>query len=455
MLDVSIVNVALPSIQDTLAAGPTQLQLIVAGYTLAFGLALVPCGRLGDTRGRRRMFMLAMAGFGTMSLLAGLSQTDTQLAIFRLLQGGFAGMSSPQVSGMIQQMFRGRERALAFGFFGAVIGVSTALGPLLGGIILAIAGTQSGWRWVFFINVPICLAVIPLARRLLPPPPVQSRSIRLDLVGVILIGLATATFMTPFVTTPSTGFFDAPWRWIFLVPLLVLAPATFFWERRYQRRYGAAVLNPSLFRDRSFVFGAAIGCAYFAGFTALMLVTSMMLQKGLGRTALAVGLVQLPFAIASGLCASQSGRLVPTWGRKLVVLGLAVTLIGFLALIMIIHLAPVSTIMWYLGVACFVMGAGNGVVISPNQALSFQDVSPQHGSVAGAVLQVGQRTGSAIGMAVVMAVYLSIFSSQVTVLGSTLAARNGATWALLISCSFVAVAFAIAILDLRRRSHLT
>jgi len=453
MLDVSIVNVTLPSIQTALRAGATQLQLIVAGYSLSFGLVLVPFGRLGDARGRRRMFMIAMAGFAAMSLLAGLSQTDTQLAAARLLQGAFAGMSNPQVSGMIQHMFRGRERAKAFGFFGAIIGVSTAIGPLIGGVILALAGTQTGWRWVFFINVPICLAVLPLARRLLPAPGPATGSTRLDIIGLVFIGLGTATFMAPFVTTPNSGFFDAPWRWAWLIPAVVLAPATYFWERRYQHKYQAAVLNPGLLKDASFRYGAALGCAYFAGFTALMLVLSMMLQSGLGYTALVTGLVQLPYAVASGTAASQAGRLVPTMGRKLVVGGLAASLIGLLIVILVIRASAPTAIVWTLAAALLLMGAGNGAVISPNQALTFQDVPPRYGSVAGAVLQVGQRTGSAIGVAIVLAVYLSTFTSQIASAGATSAARQAAGTALLISAVFIAVALVIAVLDLRRRSH--
>ncbi|MCL2470588.1 MAG: MFS transporter [Propionibacteriaceae bacterium] len=453
MLDVSIVNVALPSIQSALHAGATQLQLIVAGYTLAFGLVLVPFGRIGDAHGRRQMFMVAMAGFALMSLLAGLSRTDTQLAVSRLLQGAFAGMSNPQVSGMIQQMFRGRERAKAFGFLGATIGFSTAIGPLIGGLILSVAGTENGWRWIFFINVPICLAVLPLARRLLPRAPARKSSTRLDIVGLIFIGLGTATFMAPFVTTPDSGFFHSPERWWWLALAFPLAPVTFFWERRYQRKYHAAVLNPGLLRDPSFVFGAAVGSAYFAGFSALMLVMSMMLQSGLHHSALATGLVLLPYAVASGVAATQAGRLVPRFGRRLVVAGLSTALIGLILVIGLIHLSPISSILPVLSAALFLAGAGNGFVIAPNNALAYQDVPPQEGSVAGAVLQVGQRAGSAVGVSVVLAVFLSVFTSDISLSGPAVASRNAAGLSLIISASFIAIALIFAVLDMRRRAH--
>ena len=452
LLDVSIVNVALPSIQGALSVGATQLQLIIAGYTLAFGLALVPSGRLGDARGRRRMFMIAMMGFGLMSLFAGLAQTDTQLAIFRLLQGACAGMSNPQVSGMIQQMFRGKERAKAFGFFGGIIGVSTALGPLLGGLIIAIAGPAVGWRWVFFINVPIIAVVMPFARKLLPgPPPDAGATTRLDVVGLILIALGTATFMTPFVTTPDTGFFDVPERWFWLVPAVALLPATFFWERSYQRKYHAAVLNPGLLRTPSYVFGAALGAAWFAGFTALMLVLTMTLQNGLAYTALLAGLVQLPNAVASAITSSTAGRMVPRFGRRLVVGGISTYLVGLVVVIMILRWAPQDVIGWALAATLLLMGTGGGWVISPNQALTYQDVPPKYGSVAGAVMQVGQRVGTAVGMAIVLAVYLSAYSSQIATLGKAESARLAGSMALIVSACFVTVALIIGLLDARRR----
>jgi MFS family permease len=387
-----------------------------------------------------------------MSLLAGLAQTDTQLAICRLLQGGFAGISNPQVSGMIQQMFRGAERGRAFGLFGAVIGVSTALGPIIGGVILAIAGTEHGWRWVFFINVPICLVVVPLAKKFLPAPPEVHTKQRLDFLGLVLIGVATMCFMFPFVTTPDDGFFNNMARWWWVIPAFALAPITYLWERHYQRKTSQAVLNPGLLRTVSYRYGAALGLAYFAGFTALMLVITMLLQTGLGYSALMAGVVSVPYAIASGFTAQQSGRLVTRHGRVIVVIGLAVSLIGMLACIAVIRFAPVGAIGWALAAALFVTGAGNGAVISPNQTLTFQDVPPALGSVAGAVMQVGQRVGSAVGTAVVLAVYFSTYSIELTSLGQAEAAESAASDGLLISAALIAFALVIAIGDWRRRS---
>lgn len=154
ILDLTKVNVALPAIEHSLDASSTSLQLIVSGYILTFGLALVPAGRLGDFRSRKVFFIIGLTLFTVMSVACALAPTSDVLLVARLLQGVAAGIQMPQVIGLIQQMFHGRERGKAFGLFGAMIGVSTAFGPTIGGLLIALGGEQSGWRWIFWMNLP-------------------------------------------------------------------------------------------------------------------------------------------------------------------------------------------------------------------------------------------------------------------------------------------------------------
>ncbi len=176
LLDISIVNVALPSIRTGIDASQSGLQWVLSGYALTFGLVLVPAGRIGDVRSRRAVFLTGLALFTATSALAGAAQNEGWLVGARLLQGVAGGILVPQVSGFIQQMFRGAERGRAFGLLGATIGVSTAVGPLLGGLLIQVFGTHEGWRWVFYVNLPIGLAALPLAYRLLPAPPRRRRA---------------------------------------------------------------------------------------------------------------------------------------------------------------------------------------------------------------------------------------------------------------------------------------
>ncbi len=453
-LDVSIVNVALPSIESSLDAGPTQLQLVVAGYTLAFGLALVPAGRLGDAGARRSLFIVGLVGFALMSLASGLAPTDTWLAVARLLQGVSAGVLNPQVVGLIQQLFSGFDRGRAFGMFGATIGVSTALGPLLGGLIIAAAGSATGWRWVFLVNIPVVAVLLPFAWRLVPGPPratstgaprgAPGGARRLDLVGLGLLGAATLGVMMPFVTTTGRG--DDASRWWWLVVAVAAGAAAVAWERRYQRRTGDAVLDPQVVGLTSFRNGALLGLAYFAGFTGIFLVVTLYLQDEIGYTPLQAGLVGTPFAVASGVSAWFSGRWVARWGRQLVVGGLLLVLVGVVAADVVVRVLgdDPGVVGPALAAALLVAGAGSGTVIAPNQTLTLSQVPVSRAGVAGSMLQLGQRIGSAVGISIVLSVYYGGLAG-----GDTGAHATGR--ALLVTIVLVALALVVGLVDLRSR----
>ena len=168
LLDVSIVNVALPSIERGLGASASTVQWVVSGYALTLGLVLVAAGRLGDAVGRRRMFLIALGTFVVTSALTGAAPNMGLLIVARLLQGVAGGMLIPQNSGLIQDLFRGDERGRAFGILGATVGLATAAGPVIGGLILSAFPGPDGWRWVFYVNVPIGLVALLLAARLVP-----------------------------------------------------------------------------------------------------------------------------------------------------------------------------------------------------------------------------------------------------------------------------------------------
>ena len=280
LLDVSIVAVALPSIQRGLGTSPSAVQWVVSGYALTFGLALVPAGRLGDAMGRRKMFLVALAAFVLCSAAAGAAPTPGVLVAARLAQGIAAGALAPQNSALIQQIFRGEERGRAFGFFGSTVGLSTAVGPIAGGVILALAGEQEGWRWVFFVNVPIGVVALVLAARLIPravPGPRQ----HIDVGGVGLLGAGVLALMLPLVLAEAGGL-RTLW-WLFPLGAAVLA-AFVWWERRVVARGRPPLLDIGLLTGTpGYASGALLGTVYFIGFSGIWLVFALYLQSGLTR----------------------------------------------------------------------------------------------------------------------------------------------------------------------------
>jgi EmrB/QacA subfamily drug resistance transporter len=449
ILDLSGVNVALPSIQKSLNADSTQLQLIVAGYTLAFGLALVPAGRLGDMKSRRTFFVIGLSAFVIASALCALATNDTWLTTTRLIQGLAAGIQMPQVLGMNQQLFQGEERGRAFGIFGAMIGIATALGPTLGGLVIALGGETNGWRLLFAINVPLGIAAIIFSLRLLPSEQDHDENDRqLDPVGILLLGVTIACLMIPFLLTTG-GKSDDPLRWLWMSGFVAGSFAFVLWERAYAKRGKSPIVHFHLFRTRSYRNGILVATTYFAGMPAAFLITTLFLQEGLKRTPLLAGIVVVPFAASSAVAALIGGRLVHRFGRAMVVLGIAIVVVGISLVLLSSVFAPPATVEWFMAGGMLVGGAGGGLVISPNQTLTLSEVPPANGSAAGSIAQLGQRIGTAVGIAAVTAVFFGVVSAAE---GSGLTAyRDAFRDGFFVTIGLLVLAFIIGLLDLRQR----
>jgi EmrB/QacA subfamily drug resistance transporter len=446
LLDVSVTNVALPSIARATSASPSQLQWIVSGYTLAFGLVPVLAGRLGDDHGRRLMFQVGVGSFTVTSLFAGLAPTAGVLIAARFLQGLAGGLINPQVSGLVQQMFRGRERGQAFGVIGTCVGVGTAVGPLVGGGLIALGGTQYGWRLVFFVNVPIGIAVILVARRLLPTDPALGRH-RLDLLGAVLLG--AATFCVLFAAVEYDTLRDRRLA-LLAVPALLLLLLFIRRERRLTELQQDPLLDLRLFRIPSFSVGVVLALAFFPAMAGLPLVLALYYQQGLGYTALQSGLGVTAYAIGSAIAAPLAGRVVTRIGRPLVVTATALFGIGAIALAVLVGHVSADNAALVLAPALFVMGAGSGAFITPNQALTLMEVDPVTGSTAGGMLQTSQRIGLAIGQGVIGAVFFAGLTSTGTAASRYDDALRAAVVAAL---GFVVLAAAIGAADLVRSAR--
>jgi EmrB/QacA subfamily drug resistance transporter len=447
LLDVTIVNVALPSIRSGLGTTPGTVQWVVSGYALAFGLTLVTGGRLGDAYGRRRMMLIGLGGFIVASAAAGVAPTIGWVIVARLAQGAAAGLLTPQNSGLIQQFFRGSERAKAFGYFGLTVSISSALGPVLGGLIIQAFGAADGWRWIFLVNVPIGLVAMLGVRRMVPrraPREAGARRERLDLVGAGLLGLAVLSLLLPLVSVEGGQRLPL----LLLVLVVPLLAGFVLWERRIGRRGGDPLLDVALLRRTpGYGNGLAVGALYFTGFTGVFLVLSVFFQDELGYSPLTAGLLLTPFALGSALTAPLAGLLVSRIHRSVTVLALGVMMLGVLVVALVVPGRDADGLWLFLVPPLLVAGLGGGGVVSPNFTLSLAEVPPEMGGAAGGALQTGQRIGSSIGAALLMTVY------QLT-LGTTSTPGRALQYALLTALAVLAVALAMAIRALRDEKRL-
>ncbi len=446
LLDVSIINVALPSLREDLGATGSDLQWVLSGYALAFGLVLVPAGRLGDAHGRRRVFVAGLALFTTASLLCGLAPSPGWLLAARLLQGVGGGLLQPQVAAFIQSLFSGPERGRAFGLLGTSIGLSTAVGPLLGGTILSVDPDPSAWRLVFFVNIPIGVAGVVLAMRWLPSArPEGGRASHVDLAGVALLAAALTALLLPLLEQPGAASWASLW-----VGSAVLGVAFVRWERRRTRSGRDALVDLSLFRESRYRNGVLVGLVYFTGFTTIFFVLSIYLQDQLGLSPLQAGLVQTPFAVGGAITPVLAGRAVSRLGRRLVVAGLLAVAVGLLGVLAVVatlsDVLPPGQLGLALALPLLLGGAGSGVVISPNTTLTLSVVASERAGSASGVLQTSQRIGSSVGIALVGAVYFGVAAASG---GAAPDYAAGLSASLLVAVVLVLLALVPAAADLR------
>ena len=404
LITVSIVNVALPSIQQGLGASSTQLQWVLSGYSLAYGVVLVAAGRAGDLLGRSRLFLIGISIFLVSSTLAALAPTALILNLARAVMGIGAGISSPQVSGLIQQHYQGRERARAFGMFGAVVGSAVAIGPVLGGLVLGALPPDIGWRMTLGINVPFALIVVTLGALWLPRSPRSAREARpkqdLDPIGALLLTVSVFLIMLPFMIAS-----DDVRAWWFLPAGFVILVGWLAWERTYRTRGRAPMVDLKMFRIRTFAMGASMITVFFAGSTSIWVLIAIFAQSGMGQSPLVSGMLGLPGALVSIYSAPLAGKLVVKWGRKVVVYGLLLNLLGLGLTAWASVLIADGASIWLLALTTLPLGFGGGWITSPNQSLTLRDVPVANGGTAAGIMQTGQRIATAVGTAAVTGIF--------------------------------------------------
>lgn len=406
LVAVSVINVGLTAIGESLGADSGGLQWVISGYALSFALLLVPAGRLGDATGRRRILLVGVAVFTLGSLAAGLAPSIITLNLARILQGLGSGLLNPQTTGIIQLHFRGQSRARAFAMFGTTVAVATAVGPVIGGLLIQLLGPDAGWRWMFFMNIPIGVATILLGLRWIPDDRRQrtERGPDLDPVGILLLAVSILAIMLPFLERGATGLV-----WLSLPAGLLLLLGWIAWEARYAERGRAPMVDLSIFASPAFRNGIAIISVYFLGSTSIWIIVPLYVQMHLGHSAFNAALLGLPSSVLAAVSAQIGGRYVLRLGRRLVIAGFVIVLVGLTGVAILAEvIEPGRLPLWTLAIPLSLIGLSQGMTISPNQTLTLSAVDPRHGGVAGGILQLGQRLGAAVGTALIPGLLFSL-----------------------------------------------
>ncbi|WP_306366753.1 MFS transporter [Nocardiopsis sp. CC223A] len=398
LADATIVNIVLPRMQSSLGAEYAAAQWVLAGYSLTFALALITGGRLGDILGRKRMFVIGMAGFTLASVMCGAAPNAEVLIAGRLVQGGTAALMVPQVMSIIVVLFDHADRAKAFVFYGITLSLANVSGPLLGAVLTEADLFGLGWRTIFYVNVPLGVLAIILALWLMPESKATD-PLRPDPVGIVLIGLAMFALMFPLIQGRERGW--DTWTIVLLVasvPLLFLFAAH---QRHRDRTTGSALVPPSLFAHRSFTAGAVVMFVLFSGLASLFLVLTYDLQLGQGWSPMLTAVAVVSWPIGITLMSGVAQRYATTHGRRVIGIGLAVMLAGALALIGVLSAIGPEATWWQVALPVLVTGLGMGMCVPILAGVVLADVTEDSAGAGSGVANAVMQLGTAVGVAVV------------------------------------------------------
>lgn len=396
LLDVTIVNIAIPSIRETLDASSSQLQWIVAGYVLAFGVGLITGGRLGDIFGRKRVFLAGIAVFTVASALCGIATSPEMLVGSRLLQGAAAAVMVPQILSTVHATFPPQERGKVFGMWGAIVGLGGLAGPLLGAVLTSWDVFGLSWRPIFLINVPVGIAVLFLGAKYITETKAP-HALRLDLVGVVLGTAALLLLLYPLTLGEELGW--PAWTFVLMGLSIVAFAGLVVHERAKSRKDGSPLIELSLFSVKSFRAGIIAMITFGIVSGVFFLVWPIYMQVGLGWSVLQAGLTAVPFSLATATMAAVSvEKLVPRFGRKVLQAGALVMAAGMLLYLGAAEIFGEDITPWHMVVPLVVAGAGMGLIVAPLANAALGDVPVQHAGSASGLINTTQQVGIALGL---------------------------------------------------------
>jgi MFS family permease len=435
MIDVFVVNVALPTIDRDLDAGPALLELVVAGYAVAIAVMLVLGGRLGDMFGRRRLLLAGVGAFGLASLACGLAPNAWTLVGARVVQGAAAALVQPQVLGTIQAATQGQRRARALGLYGATAGLSMTAGQILGGLLVAADIGGTGWRSVFMVNVPVVLVALVLVARSVPETRAD-RPAPIDLPGTGLLAVSLVALLLPLTEGRATGW--PLWTWVSLAVVPVAAAAFFVVERRAERTGSTVPLvPPGLLALPGMRRGLPLLGLSVAGFGGFIFVMALAFQQGLGFGPVRAGGALVPYALAFFVASIAGPRLGALFGTRVVSYGGVLHVVGVAALVVTV-LRDWPDLGWLeLAPGLVVAGFGQGMQMPVLFRIVLADVPPERAGVGAGVMATVQQSSMAVGVALLGAIFLAMIPSD--------GMREALAWALAAQLAAAVVTTALSL----------
>jgi EmrB/QacA subfamily drug resistance transporter len=424
-LDSTIVNVALPSIQRDLHAPVSGLQWTVDAYTLVLASFLLLAGSTADRIGRRRTFQTGLAVFALGSLLCSLAPGLGWLVAFRMMQAVGGSMLNPVAMSIITNTFtKPAERARAIGVWGAVVGISIALGPLVGGALVA----SVGWPGIFWVNIPVCVAALVLTA-LFVPESKAAHARRVDPVGQLLVILTLASLTYGIIEGPNAG-----WTSARIIGCFALSAAAAIGLVLYEPRRREPLIDLRFFRSAPFSGATVIAVSAFAALGGFLFLNTLYLQDVRGYSAFHAGLYTLPMAAMTVIFAPLSGRVVGARGPRLplIVAGLAMTASG----IMLTQLTATTSSNWLI-ITYLVFGLGFGVVNAPITNTAVSGMPRSQAGVAAAVASTSRQVGTSLGVAVMGSAVISAMTGP---LRTGFASASHVGWWIIAGCGAAVLA---------------
>jgi EmrB/QacA subfamily drug resistance transporter len=409
LIDLTIVNVALPTIRTDLGASGTQLEWVISAYMLAFAAALIVSGSFGDLLGRRRIFAAGIAGFGLASLAAGLSQSPDQLIAARVVQGLAAAAMIPQLLGTFRTIFPAEERGKVFGAYGATLGFASAIGLVLGGVLTQADLFGWGWRTVFFVNVPVALFTLVATIRVVPESSDPEAS-RPDLLGAGVLAASIVAVAYPLLEGRSLGW--PAWIWVILAAGLGALVALATVIERHPRQGVAPLLRAPLLRIPAFSAGLLVQAAFSAGLQGFSVMFVVWLQGGRGFSPLGAGLTLLAFSIGSFLLAPMAVPLAQRHGRRILSLGGVLMAVGVFGVLLGAGDVGTGSDPWPIVPGLVIAGAGLSLMVIPLVNVVLAAVPHQVAGGAGGMFSTSQQLGGALGVAVIGTVFFTQLESH-------------------------------------------